>query len=322
MVTIPSLRRCCALFVTVASLLAIPSVSFSYTIQFSLNTSPSAFVGQSATFTLQFLMELSNPPPGVVSVGENYSGAIDFGDGSTQPFTFNLFAPIPAADSEIKTFSHRYAAEGRYTSSASFNIIDTVCTTDDCFTSSRQFQTKASTVAVYSPESTNDYVELALANARRALEQAGTTNPTDIELARQGFLEAIRLREQNVDTSQSPILRDAEYMLRGYAGGLLLHSLDPSQFGTDPYGGPGDLSNDLVNACGPLCAALYNAKKMWNDFLGNGSSSNNLPASPPGGMEANTRGFLEGLKGGSPTDLTRDATYRRPEDARWRRDPT
>ena len=207
------------------------------------------------------------------------------------------------------------AAPGNYTFNVSIQLGDTA-------TQSRKFteikgdiqgeirgvvSTIVQTATPQQPlASTSAIVALALSNARGDLAKQGNANPTDVEIARQATYDAINLREQNASTSVDPSYRDAEYLLRGYTGGLL--ASDPSQFAST-----GDPSNDFADLTGPAGAAYHNLVKIKNDLLGLTNSSNSLPASSPGGMEANAFGFFAGLSGVSLEDLaSSSSTYINP----------
>lgn len=119
------------------------------------------------------------------------------------------------------------------------------------------------------------------------------TKGTDADRAKAAYVKVINLRETSAATSEKNLqLRDAEYYLRGYAGGSSnsnLLPIDPSK--EDPL-------NEIANRTGPLATAIYNAKKFWEQGYGiDTPAPGEFPQSPPGGFDQNLQGFQDGLNG-------------------------
>jgi IPT/TIG domain len=154
----------------------------------------------------------------------------------------------------------------------------------------------------FDPRTTQDFLKLAVDAARAALRVQGNTNPTPVELSREGFQEAIRFREwckNNFDNTRpefpepegdacvrNPYARDAEYFLRGYEGGAL-------------YSSPGEIRltanlvadrNEIANLLGsPITAFRTLLKGLLQPFLEHISDLE--------GISANVAGYNAGLIG-------------------------
>jgi hypothetical protein len=264
----------------------------SYSTFFQLSSPTSAFVGNPVPFVSHFALEINNPPTGVVSVTESYSGDVSFGDGSHGPVPSNVLIDF---GNRYSTAYHAYATSGFFGTSATYNLEDVItsCVGGSCFdtTYGRTFSASGS-ITIYSAATALGYATRAVEQARLQLATTGNTNPTNLELANAAWHQAISIREEGgASTSSDPARRDAEYLLRGYAGGLLARS--PSMIGSDFLSDPG---NDFFNTLGPIATALYNSGKAINNFLDHSNAPGALPASSPGGMEANASGYLQGLQ--------------------------
>jgi hypothetical protein len=279
-----------------------------YNTYFSFSGPKSVFVGQTGIYSMLFGLDTTNPPSGITSNTELYSGYVDFGAGQQRTIPPVRLSTVPGTkDEKYRTFTYQYTQEGTFQAQGFLSLHDEVCTVDGCAPYDRTFQTNILSVTAYSPNTVNDHAKLMVESARAKLIASGNTNPSDLEIARLAYSEAILFRERDAATSANPAYRDVEYMLRGYAGGLLLRSASPGEFGSD-----GDLANDLANASGPVGSVIYNGTKLWDYLTGQSSSSNGLPASPPGGIESNLHGWLSGLSGDSFDELLSDPTYDEP----------
>lgn len=146
---------------------------------------------------------------------------------------------------------------------------------------------------IYQPKTTAEYVRDAIA-----------VSGSDVSRANSGYADIILLRDTSAATaSKNLALRDAEYFLRGYAGGA------------SNLGEPVDFSsldaafNDTANRFGPIATAIYNGKKVVDTALGrNTAGPTGLPNTPAGGFDANVNGFTSGLLG-VPLDKAVDTLH-------------
>lgn len=141
-----------------------------------------------------------------------------------------------------------------------------------------------STSQTYAPKTKAEYMADAVVNL----------SGSDVSRANQGYGSVIELRNFDpVTASQNTALRDAEYKLRGYAGGGSNRNGEP----LDTSSG-GAVFQDVANRSGPIGTAVYNGIKVFNDSIGrNTAGSDQLPNSRPGGFDANFEGFRDGLLG-------------------------
>jgi hypothetical protein len=144
----------------------------------------------------------------------------------------------------------------------------------------------------YEPKTTVEYLRDALLRVR---DLGGRTEKQKAVAA---YQDVIALRESDQATSATNLsLRDAEYFLRGYAGGRSLHDVrGPGGIAWD------DLGNELGNAGGPAATALYNALKWVRGSLGT-PLNEGLPGTPVGGFSPNAVGWSWGMEGKSVDDV-------------------
>lgn len=135
---------------------------------------------------------------------------------------------------------------------------------------------------VYTPLTTQQYIRNAL----------NGTSGTDAQRANEAYANIIVLRETSPETSaQNLNLRDAEYWLRGYAGGRSIGSM-PVDFSTIE-----GAFHDLANRTGPVATGIYNGKKYIDQALGrNTAGPDELPNTPVGGFSENLSGWINGIK--------------------------
>ncbi len=140
----------------------------------------------------------------------------------------------------------------------------------------------------YEPKSTVEYIRDALNEVR------GRPGFSDKQKGVEAYHGVIGLRvSDEVTSAQNLSLRDAEYFLRGYAGGRTVH---------DGGLAPDDLGNELANLAGPAATAIYNALKWIRGSLGT-PLDEGLPGTPVGGFGANAVGWNWGIEGKSVDDV-------------------
>ncbi|HQV03052.1 MULTISPECIES: hypothetical protein [unclassified Novosphingobium] len=164
-----------------------------------------------------------------------------------------------------------------------------------------------SKITIYNPNSVNAQVLRSVRSARARLNQQGIANPTDAQLAKQAYLDVIRLRESSAQASQNPVLRDAEYLLRGFAGASLIRQFDAATLVSDD-----DVWNNLANMGGVISTAIYNSVKSFRIWRGQDTNSSEFPASEPGGYWANAYGWMHGLAGTPLEETIRDFGFGEP----------
>ena len=133
---------------------------------------------------------------------------------------------------------------------------------------------------------------------------AGTAAPNSSLLASNAYEDVYQtIREFGAGSSATNIpARDAEYYLRGYSGGAILRSLFSGNLpevyveGVSLTALVANLAYDVGGPVGGL--ASYNQWKRIKQALGqNMSGSDRLPASPPGGNDANRIGYERARNG-------------------------
>lgn len=133
----------------------------------------------------------------------------------------------------------------------------------------------------YTPKLKVDYIFDALNEVR-------TGSRSNKEKAVEAYQDIIDLRERDEATSAHNLnLRNAEYFLRGYAGG---RSFNEGRISWD------DLGNELGNSGGPIAAGAYNALKIARAKLGL-PLNEGLPGTSPnffGGLRDNFTGWVLG----------------------------
>jgi len=164
-----------------------------------------------------------------------------------------------------------------------------------------------SKITIYDPNSVNAQVLRSVRSAKVHLNQQGIANPTDAQLAKQAYLDVIRLRESSAQASQNPVLRDAEYLLRGFAGASLIRQFDAATLVNDE-----DAWNNLANMGGIISTAIYNSVKSFRIWRGQDTNSSQFPASEPGGYWANAYGWMHGLAGTPLEETIRDFGFGEP----------
>lgn len=149
---------------------------------------------------------------------------------------------------------------------------------------------------VYEAKSTAGYVSDAVLFNQVGGDRSSTR-------AQAGYSDVIGLRQTSSETSSGNLsLRDAEYYLRGYSGGALFREFSQGtpiniNAGNDPWTAVfANLIFDGSAVVGGVSA--YNRVKVALAAMGrNIGGSNSLPATPPGGGEANSVGFTNGFQG-------------------------
>lgn len=137
----------------------------------------------------------------------------------------------------------------------------------------------------YTPFSTKRYLQDAIK----------TSGGSDLTRANNGYSGIIELRETSSETaSQNLNLRDAEYYLRGFAGGEanVVNKIDVSSFGA--------FFNDVANRTGPVATSMYNGLKAIRSVFDSTpiAGEGEHPNTPVGGWGINLKGWIDGL---SPT---------------------
>ncbi|WP_336488123.1 DUF4214 domain-containing protein [Methylobacterium nigriterrae] len=165
---------------------------------------------------------------------------------------------------------------------------------------------------IYAPKSTIDYI-------KDELRTAVVQNPgaSDYDVAEAALSHVITMRESDAQTSSQNLnLRDAEYFLRGYAGGLA--DVQGQQIGGDAN--LGTFVSELGNRGGPAAWIAYAGLKfiatvkqdvanvLSGDGLPTGTliGTNGLPSSPIGGFTQNAVGFEKGLANYTVQDILND----------------
>jgi hypothetical protein len=277
--------------------------SHAYTYSMNATAPAETFIGQQLGLTLQFTLETRNASPSVLYNREQFSGTVDFGNGVASDYAAALATARDGYVQTTLTKASSYDTAGNYRITTTGTLHDEICTAARCYPSNRAMSPIVRDIIVYSPATSMDAVRSALDAATAALSGSpGKPAPSDLNIARLAYTEVIGLRARDAASSRDPALRDAEYLLRGYAGGLFLRTIDPKQIGSQGQM-LGTAQADFMNIAGPVAAALYNAYQ----YAGGGPTA--LPASAPGGLEANGFGFQSGLGGKSPAELAGSIAY-------------
>lgn len=142
---------------------------------------------------------------------------------------------------------------------------------------------------MYTPHSTGRYIRDAVRSVSGA----------DYERATEAYGEIIDMREtSSVTASKNLNLRDAEYFLRGFAGGVstFMDIPDFSSFKAFFY--------DIATRTGPVATTIYNGLKAIQRFFGDEytGGDGNHPNTPVGGFTANLQGYTYGSNGVSLND--------------------
>jgi hypothetical protein len=250
------------------------SVSANYNINLSLNvTAPAGFSGDIADVDVTQSYDLSAwglSPLTFDNPGVTFTTGGSFPGGTVQDNQFFVsgsgatFTQTPGVGGSIVLTANGTTTPLGGTDSGTFTVSGTI-----------------DTVQQYQAKTTQQYVQDAI-----------SANPgaSDFATANNGIDDIITLRQTSAGTSSQNLeLRDAEYFLRGYSGGLAL-------FNGESY--TSNWFNELANQASPISTAIYSGIKLLHPN-GGIAGPGQLPSTPPGGYGANLSGWISGVEGNS-----------------------